>query len=188
MIYPVVGWLRAIIKSPTSHRLLTPEFLSVTSSNVGNGKIYASYAITHLTSGKTNIMLPKRLLLATPMLLLATVAKAEPRISRVRFHLPGDEAPVTSFRPSVPRIHVIAQLSNATAGMQVKMLWIAVDTQDRPRNVRLADQTLNITDQRIDTLRGNVGLNGNPWPVGEYRLDFLMLDLDVTSATFRVTA
>ena len=133
-------------------------------------------------------MLPKRLLLATPLLLLAKAAMATPRVSRIRFHLPGNETPVTTFRPSAPAIHVVAELADATAGMQVKMIWIAVNTENTPPNTRLIDQTINITDRRMDTLRGNFSFNSIPFPPGDYRLDFLMLDAPITSGNFRVAA
>lgn len=133
-------------------------------------------------------MLHKRLLLASPLLLLATTAQAAPRISRVRFHLPGNDTPVTSFRVSAPAIHALAELADATAGMQVKMVWYAVNTEDTPPNTRIIEQIVNVTDRRMDTLRGNLTLNGDPWPMGEYRLDFVMLDAPVISGTFRVAA
>ena len=133
-------------------------------------------------------MLPKRLLLATPLLMLSKAALASPRVARVRFHLPGNDTPVASFRPSAPAIHVLAELASATSGMQVRLVWFAVNTEDTPPNTRIIEQTINVTDRRMDTLRGNLTLNGAPWPTGEYRVDFLMIDAPVTSGTFRVAA
>ena len=133
-------------------------------------------------------MLPKRLLLATPLLLLAKAALAAPRVSRVRFHLPGNETPVTSFRTSAPAIHLLGDMVDVTTGMRVNMVWIAVNTEGTPPGFQIIDQPFVISDRRMDVLTGRLTLNGNPWPPGDYRVDILINAAPAGSGTFRVTA
>ena len=133
-------------------------------------------------------MLNKRTLLATPLLMLATPALAAPRVSRVRFHLPGNETPLTSFRPSAPAIHLLGDLAEVTQGMRVNMIWVAVDTEGTPPNFPILDQPFVIPARGLDVLTGRLTLNGNPWPAGAYRVDILINGAPAGSGTFRVAA
>lgn len=133
-------------------------------------------------------MLPKRLLFATPLLMFASAARAAPRISRIRFHLPTNETPLTTFQPSAPAIHLLAELAEMTPGMKVKVVWIASNTDGAPPDTQIIDQLFDIADRRIDTLRSRLTLNGNPWPLGDYRADLFINDAPAGSGTFRVAA
>jgi len=95
-------------------------------------------------------------------------------------------APVSTFKPTTPKIFVELKLVDVPSGTKVRGDWIAVDTGGAaPPNYKVATKEMKaggiINDLTFSYSKPNAG-----WPAGDYRVDLFIDGKAAGQAKFKV--
>ena len=95
--------------------------------------------------------------------------------------------PTSTFATTAPEINLAFRIKSVTPGATLKAVWTAVDVGAAAEPNTVMDETSSIVPGPAPgTFRLRRG--GNPWPVGDYRVDLFLDDQHVIGLPYRVVA